>query len=110
VERHPAIVRFRLQRPQRGTNIPAVNFSLTTVSVPIAIAGQEIDDANGPQVPDGLSGGRTLDSGVKVLQASSHYGMGTYTQVIGTRLIVPALSRAGTYTATLTATITTGHR
>jgi hypothetical protein len=91
-----------------GTDIPAANFSFTAISAPTVTAGEAVDDANGPMVPAGLSGGRTLDSSVKVLQANPHYGMGTYTQVIDTRLVVPALSRAGTYTGTLTATIATG--
>jgi hypothetical protein len=91
-----------------GTNIPAANFSLTTINAPTATAGEAVDGANGPMVPAGLSAGQpTLESGVTVLQARPNYGMGTYTQVIGTRLVVPALSRAGTYTGTLTATIAT---
>ena len=94
--------------PNGGTNIPAVNFSITTASAPTVTAGAAVDGANGPLVPADLGGSRTLDSGVKVLQAHPGYGMGTYSQVIGTSLSLPAQSRAGTYTGTLTASITAG--
>jgi hypothetical protein len=42
---------------------------------------------------------------VKVLRAGVSYGQGTYTQGLNVALTVPANSRVGTYTGTLTTTI-----
>lgn len=90
-----------------GTSIPAANFSITTANAPTAIAGQAVDATNGPKVPTtGATG--TLDSARKVLQANAEYGLGTYTQNLDVSLTIPAQSRAGTYTATLTVTISAG--
>lgn len=94
-----------------GTNIPATNFSLTSAAAPTATAGQAIDatgtDAapKGPQLGTlaGVSG--TLDTARKVLRAGANFGQGTYTQALNVSLSIPAQSRAGTYTGTLTTTI-----
>lgn len=90
-----------------GTDIPAANFALTSAAAPTLIAGQVVDVAlsTGPQVPPTSPLG-TLDSARKVLVATAAYGAGTYSQVLGVTLSIPAQSRVGTYTGILTTTIT----
>lgn len=87
-----------------GTAIPAANFSLTSAAAPTATAGQAIDVTGGPKVPVTSPVG-TLDVARKTVQANAAFGQGTYTQALGVSLSVPAQSRAGTYTGTLTTTI-----
>lgn len=95
-----------------GTNIPAVNFSLTSADALTATAGQAVDPVNGPAVPSATTnpvGGSpfgTLDSARKTVAANLAYGNGTYTQALGVSLAIPAQSAAGTYTGTLTTSIT----
>jgi hypothetical protein len=90
-----------------GIDIPAANFALTSAAAPTRIAGQAVSVAlsTGPQVPPTSPIG-TLDSARKVLVATAAYGAGTYTQDLGVTLTIPAQSRVGTYTGTLTTTIT----
>jgi len=90
-----------------GTNIPAANFALTSATAPTLVAGQVISvaAATGPQVPP-LSPLGTLDTARKTLSATAAYGAGTYTQDLGVTLTIPAQSRVGVYTGTLTTTIT----
>lgn len=88
-----------------GTNIPAANFELTSAAAPTETAGQVVDATGGPNVPATSPLG-TLDSARKVVQANAGYGNGTYTQALGVSLSIPAQSAAGTYTGTLTTTIT----
>jgi hypothetical protein len=90
-----------------GTNIPAANFALTSAAAPTMVAGQVVNVAasTGPQVPP-ISPFGTLDSARKSLVATAAYGQGTYTQALGVTLTIPAMSRVGTYTGTLTTTIT----
>ncbi|MGH2771828.1 MAG: WxL domain-containing protein [Actinomycetota bacterium] len=89
-----------------GTNIPAANLSLTSAAAPSATAGQAVDvlGVGGPKVPV-VSPVGTLDSARKTVQALVAFGQGTYTQALGVSLSIPAQSRAGTYTGTLTTTI-----
>ena len=89
-----------------GTNIPAANFSLTAVAQPTANAGQAVDTLGigGPKVP-ALSPIGTLDSARKTVQAAPLFGKGNYSQNLGVSLTIPAQSAAGTYTGTLTTTI-----
>lgn len=96
-----------------GTNIPAANFSVTSVGAVAATAGQSVDatgtDAapTGPQsanITTGVSG--TLDQPVTVFVAGAGFGQGTYTLPVNLNLTVPAESRAGSYSGTLTTTIT----
>ena len=61
--------------------------------------------STGPQVPPTSPIG-TLDTARKTLVATAAYGAGTYTQALGVTLTIPAMSRVGTYTGTLTTTIT----
>jgi hypothetical protein len=90
-----------------GTNIPAANFALTSAAAPTMVAGQVVSVAasTGPQVPPTSPLG-TLDTARKTLVATAAYGEGTYTQALGVTLTIPAMSRVGTYTGTLTTTIT----
>ena len=87
-----------------GTNIPAANFALTSAAAPAMTAGQAVDATDGPKVP-GTSPVGTLDSARKTVHANAGFGSGTYTQALGVELTIPARSRAGTYTGTLTVTI-----
>lgn len=90
-----------------GFNIPAANFALTSAAAPAMIAGQVVSVAasTGPQVPP-LSPIGTLDSARKTLVATAAYGQGTYSQALGVTLTIPAMSRVGSYTGTITTTIT----
>jgi hypothetical protein len=90
-----------------GTDIPASKFALTSAAAPTKIAGQAIGLAlsTGPQVPPTSPIG-TLDTPRKTLVATAAYGAGTYTQDLGVTLTIPAQSRVGVYTGTLTTTIT----
>jgi WxL domain surface cell wall-binding len=86
-----------------GTNIPAANFALTSAAQPAMTAGQAYDMTGGPNAS--VTSG-TLDSARKVIQANALFGQGTYTQDLGVTLTIPAQSHAGTYTGTLTTSIT----
>jgi hypothetical protein len=90
-----------------GINIPAARFALTSAAAPTMISGQVVSvaAATGPQVPPTSPLG-TLDSARKTLVATAAYGAGTYTQDLGVTLTIPAMSRVGVYTGTLTTTIT----
>jgi hypothetical protein len=89
-----------------GIDIPAVKFALSSAAVPVMIAGQVVSTAanTGPQVPL-ISPIGTLDTARKTISATAAYGKGTYTQDLGVTLTIPAQSRVGVYTATLTTTI-----
>jgi WxL domain surface cell wall-binding len=87
-----------------GTNIPAANFAITTANAPTATSGQTVDATNGPKVPaTGATG--SLDTAHKVVQANASYGQGSYSENLAVTLTIPAQTRAGTYTGTLTTTI-----
>jgi hypothetical protein len=90
-----------------GIDIPAANLALSSAAAPVMIAGQAVSvaAATGPQVPPTSPLG-TLDSARKTLSATAAYGAGTYTQGLGITLTIPAISRVGVYTGTLTTTIT----
>jgi hypothetical protein len=90
-----------------GTDIPAIKFALTSASAPTKIAGQVVSVAlsTGPQVPPTSPLG-TLNVARKVLVATAAYGSGAYSQDLGVTLTIPGQSRVGTYTGTLTTTIT----
>ncbi len=90
-----------------GIDIPAAGFALTSAAAPTMVAGQVVSvaAATGPQVPPTSPLG-TLDTPRKTLSATAAYGAGTYTQALGVTLTIPAMSRVGTYTGTLTTTIT----
>jgi hypothetical protein len=92
-----------------GTDIPASDFALTSAAAPSLIAGQAVSVAlsTGPQVPPTSPFG-AFDTPRKTLVATAAYGAGTYSQALGVTLTIPAQSRVGTYTGTLTTTITSG--
>jgi hypothetical protein len=85
----------------------AAKFALTTAAAPVKVSGQAVSVAlsTGPQVPPTSPLG-TLDTPRKVLVATAAYGAGTYTQDLGVTLTIPAMSRVGVYSGTLTTTIT----
>ena len=87
-----------------GIAIPAPNFSISLAHAPSVDAGQVIDAVGGPKVV----GGGSLDLARKTIQANSKFGSGSYGQDLDLSLNVPALSQAGTYTATLTVAISVG--
>ena len=90
-----------------GIDIPASDFALTSAAVPVRVSGQAVGvaAATGPQVPPTSPIG-TLDTARKTVSATAAYGSGRYTQNLGVTLTIPAMSHVGTYTATLTTTIT----
>ena len=88
-----------------GSNIPAANFSLTSAAAPTRNAGQAVDATGGPKVPV-VSPVGTLDSARKTVQALILFGNGNYSQNLGVSLSIPAQSATGTYTGTLTTSIT----
>jgi hypothetical protein len=95
---------FQYAGPNHGVNIPAANFSIVTANAPTAVAGQAVDASNGPKPPSTGADG-SLDTPRKTMQALANAGMGTYTQTLAVRLLVPAQSLAGSYTGTVTTTI-----
>lgn len=90
-----------------GIDIPASKFALTSAAAPTMTSGQAVSVAlsTGPQVPPTSPIGK-LDVPRKTLVATAAYGAGTYTQALGVTLTIPAMSRVGVYTGTLTTTIT----
>jgi hypothetical protein len=98
---------FLYTGPNNGASIPASNLALTSAADPVRVSGQAIDAVNGPKVPAASPLG-TLDAPRKVLQANPLFGVGTYAQVLGVSLIIPAQARTGTYTTSLTTTISAG--
>jgi hypothetical protein len=99
---------FVYSGPNLGTNIPAANFSITSASGATATAGESVDAIGGPKVPSTFTTPATLDVARKTLQAELYFGEGTYTQNLGVSLAIPAQSRVGTYTGTMTVTISAG--
>ena len=99
---------FVYSGPYPGIAIPAINFRVTSAGTPIAISGQAVDPVHGPTVPSDLAFPASLETPRTVLRADAGYGQGTYTQALDVALTIPAMSLAGTYTATLTVTISTG--
>jgi hypothetical protein len=67
--------------------------------------GQAVDASAGPKAPASGSTG-SLDTPRKTMQAQANAGMGTYTQKLDVSLTIPAQSLAGSYTGTVTTTIT----
>jgi len=98
---------FVYSGPNGGTNIPAANFSITNAGAPTRTAGQNVDVLGGPSAPLVGSTG-SLEVARKTVSALVGYGQGTYTQNLDVSLTIPALSRVGTYTGTMTVTISAG--
>jgi len=89
-----------------GTNIPATAFALTSAQQPVHIAGQAVSltAATGPQIPPEIIYG-SLAVPIKTIRATAAYGAGTYSQDLVVTLTIPGQSQVGTYTGTLTTTI-----
>ena len=87
--------------------IPANNFSLTSAANPNRVSGQNVNNQGGPKVPATSPLG-ALDVQRKVIQADAGFGKGTYSQLLGVSLLVPAGTPLGTYQSTLTVTVAVG--
>jgi hypothetical protein len=103
---------FAYSGPNSGTPIPAANLAITTAQPPTRVSGQAISPVGGPRTTNATG---ALNVARKTIQADGpggvlgpYYGIGTYSQAIDVSLVVPAQARAGTYTATLTVTISSG--
>jgi hypothetical protein len=104
---------FAYSGPNSGTAIPAANLAITNAHPPTVVSGQNISPTHGPRTTN-VTG--ALNVSRKTLQADgptgtvlkTYYGIGTYQQAIDVNLVVPGLTRAGTYTTTLTVTISAG--
>lgn len=83
--------------------IPASNFVISSAGKPAASSGQAIG-GSGPFA--GETG--SLDSPRKVLLAEPGAGKGTYNQTLNLKLTIPGQSLAGSYSSSLTATISAG--
>ena len=94
---------FAYSGPNAGSPIPAANFSITSAGVPVRITGQAVDATGGPKVPATNATG-ALNVARKTIQANPGFGVGVYTQALAVTLSIPAQTRAGTYTSTLTTT------
>ena len=99
---------FVYSGPNGGTNIPAASFSITGAAAPTMTAGEAVDGSDGPMVPTTFTAPATLDSARKTMQANANFGEGTYNQNLSVSLAIPAQSRVGTYTGTMTVTISSG--
>lgn len=88
-----------------GTAIPDTAFALTQVTNPNVVSGQGIDSNGGPKSVNSIG---VLNQSRKVLQATPGYGLGSYSQVLGVKLTIPAVTLPGTYKTTVTTTIQTG--
>lgn len=89
-----------------GSNIPATAFALTSAQQPVHVAGQAVSltAATGPQIPPEIIYG-SLALPIKTIRATATYGAGTYSQDLFVTLTIPGQSQVGTYTGTLTTTI-----
>jgi hypothetical protein len=86
-------------------DLPASGFAITTVNTPTVIAGQAVG-VGGPLAVGAAAA--SLDVARTPIRANAGYGSGSYSQTLPVSLAIPALSQAGTYTATLTVSITSG--
>lgn len=91
-------------RENGGPAISANAFALTQVANPAAVSGQGINALGGPKLVNNVG---TLNLSRKVLQANAGYGLGSYSQVLGVKLTIPATALPGTYKAVVTTTIST---
>ena len=104
---------FAYAGPNSGAAIPAANLSITNAHPPTTVSGQPISPTGGPRTT-GATG--SLDVPRKTMQADppsgvivlTYHGIGTYAQAIDLSLVVPGQTRAGSYSATLTVTMSAG--
>jgi hypothetical protein len=95
-----AVSDFAYTGAHNGVAIDASNFSIVPSTV-TSTAGQ----GTGGLI---VGAGGSLDTARTVLSAAADSGMGTYSQAVDAALNVPADSFVGTYTGTLTTTMTAG--
>lgn len=93
--------------PDSGSDIPARDVAIASVSVVTPMAGQPVDATGGPKPPVSVAPG-TLDVARTVLQANQNFGQGTYLQRVDISFRLPAPPRAGSYVGTLTVSISAG--
>ena len=96
---------FAYTGTNNGAAIPAANLAVTQAHPPTRVSGDDISGTGGPRTTN-VTG--SLDTPRKTLQANDGFGIGRYRQVIDVSLLVPGQTRAGTYTTTLTVTISSG--
>jgi len=104
---------FAYSGPNAGAPIAASNLAITAAHPPTRVSGQQISSTGGPRTTKVIG---TLNTARKTLQADgptglvtlTYYGIGTYRQQMDVRLTVPGQAPVGTYTATLTVTISSG--
>jgi hypothetical protein len=82
----------------------AENLLIGTPVAPTLVVGMPVSAEFGPK----LVAGGTLDTARKVIQSTVGHGLGEYTQGLPLNLTVPAYTRTGSYSGTLTVTITEG--
>jgi hypothetical protein len=82
-----------------GSNIPAANFAVTGSGAP---TGASLTGVGRPTT----SG--TLNSSLKLLNATEGNGLGTYDHAVDLGITIPGGARVGTYTSTVTITAASG--
>ena len=87
-----------------ASSLPASSLSAFYTQPVQAVAGQEINPVSGPRPGAGALG--PLDVARPLMTADAGQGMGTYSETVGLLLNVPAYTMAGTYSTTLTVSIT----
>ncbi len=95
---------FVYSGPNAGAAIPSRAFSNTANATPVKTVGTGPTSA----IPTATATVGSLNNAVKTMSAAADTGNGTYTQVVSVTLVVPGAAVAGTYTSTLTSTITSG--
>lgn len=103
---------FGYSGPNNGLPIPAANLIIAAAHPPTRVEGQAISATGGPRTTN-VTG--ALDVARKTLHADGpslliveYYGIGKYQQAIDVSLTIPGGTRAGTYTTTLTVTMSVG--
>jgi hypothetical protein len=89
----------------QGETIPATNFALTSAGTPVMVTGQPRNTVGGPNAATQTG---TFNNAIKTISAAPLFGQGSYTEALGVSLTIPARSAVGTYTATLTVSISAG--
>lgn len=86
------------------SSLPASSLSAFYTQPVEVAAGQAIDEVAGPHT--GANSLGSLDVARPLMAADAGAGMGTYSETVGLLLNVPAFTMAGTYSTTLTVSIT----
>ena len=95
--------------PHSGTAISAADLSLISIEAPVPTDGlsEAADPLTGPKIPD-LSATGSLATPRVVLQAEPGHARGSYAQELVLSLRLPPGARSGTYTGTVTTTVSPG--